>query len=278
MTVTPWATTVHRIRRIGELHTFFMTMPKLTSLPDFEKPIVHETALAKSMVFSDIDIQSRMSTARPDELQFEYTRLMMGVLLFQPQPQRILMVGLGGGSLAKFCYKHLPAAHITVVEINPHVIALRHHFCIPDDDVRFQVVQMDAADFMAQTEQTFDVVFVDGFDQHGMPEQLCSPQFYADCRRVLHQGGVAVANLHRFHAYRDVYVDRIDAAFGHQLCIVNAPGTTNCVVFAMHGVLKKQSFTFSKHKPAHLSDEAWTQISPSVARVFLEIQKATHDA
>ena len=245
------------------------------STDGFERPIVHETALAKTMVFSDVDIQSRMSTARPDELQFEYTRLMMGVLLFQPQPQRMLMIGLGGGSLAKFGYKELPHTHITVVEINPHVIALRQSFCIPDDDARFQVVQMDAAHFMAQTEQTFDVVFVDGFDQHGMPEQLCSPQFYADCRRVLNAGGVAVANLHRFHAYRDVYVDRIEAAFNQQLCIVNAPGTTNCVVFAMNGVFKDQSFTFSKHKPAHLSDEAWQQIAPSVARVFLAMHQET---
>ena len=68
-----------------------------TPADGFEQPIVHETALSKSMVFSDIDIQSRMSVARPDELQFEYTRLMMGVLLFQPQPKRGLMVGLGGG-------------------------------------------------------------------------------------------------------------------------------------------------------------------------------------
>jgi spermidine synthase len=197
---------------------------------------------------------------------------MMGVLLFQPQPQRILMVGLGGGSLAKFCYKHLPDAHITVVEINPHVIALRQHFCIPDDDARFHVVQMDAADFMSQTEQTFEVVFVDGFDQHGMPEQLCSTQFYADCRRVLHSGGMAVANLHRFSAYRDVYVDRMEAAFAGALWVVNAPGTTNCVVFAMNDFSKDIKLSYSKHKPAHLSDEAWVQISPSIARTFLETQ------
>ena len=238
----------------------------------FEHPIVHETALSKTMVFSDVDIQSRMSTTRPDELQFEYTRLMMGVLLCQPQPKRILMVGLGGGSLAKFCYKHLPHTHITVVEINPHVIALRQSFCIPDDDARFEVVQMDAADFVAHTEQRFDVVLIDGFDQHGMPEALCSPQFYADCRRVLNAGGVAVANLHRFHAYRDVYVDRIEAAFDHQLCVVNAPGTTNCVVFAMNGDFKDQPVLYSKHRPEHLSDEAWVQVSPSVARVFLALQ------
>ena len=247
-------------------------MPHPTPDDDFEKPIVHETALSKSMVFSDIDIQSRMSVARPDELQFEYTRLMMGVLLFHPQPKSILMVGLGGGSLAKFCYKHLPHTHITVVEINPHVIALRQSFCIPDDDARFQVLQMDAADFMAQTEQSFDVVMVDGFDPHGMPEQLCSPQFYSDCRRVLNSGGVAVANLHRFSAYRDVYVDRMESAFDGALWVVNAPGTTNCVVFAMHDFSKDTKITYSKHKPAHMSDEAWAQISPSVARVFLATQ------
>jgi spermidine synthase len=250
-------------------------MSQSTTNDDFEKPVVQETALSKSMVFSDIDIQSRMSLARPDELQFEYTRLMMGVLLFQSQPKRVLMVGLGGGSLAKFCYKHLPDAHITVVEINPHVIALRQSFCIPDDDARFQVVQMDAAHFMAQTEQTFDVVFVDGFDQHGMPEQLCSPQFYSDCRRVLNTGGVTVANLHRFNAHLDVYVDRIEAAFDGALWIVNAPGTTNCVVFAMHGFSKTTKFSYTKHKPAHMSDEAWAQISPSVARTFLATQEKT---
>jgi spermidine synthase len=167
----------------------------------------------------------------------------------------------------------LPDTHITVVEINPHVIALRQSFCIPDDDVRFQVVQMDAAHFMAQTEQSFDVVFVDGFDQHGMPEQLCSPQFYSDCRRVLNAGGVAVANLHRFSAYRDVYVDRIEAAFDGAMWVVNAPGTTNCVVFAMHGFSKDIKLSYSKHKPAHMSDDAWMQVSASVARTFLATQE-----
>ena len=239
---------------------------------DFEKPIVQETASVKSMMFSDIDIQSRMSVERPDELQFEYTRLMMGVLLFQPQPKRMLMVGLGGGSLAKFCYKYLPDAHITVVEINPHVIALRQSFHIPDDDARFQVLQMDAADFMAQTDQNFDVVLVDGFDPQGQPEQLCSPQFYSDCRRVLHAGGVVVVNLHRLSAYRDVYVDRLDAEFNGALWVVNAPGTTNCVVFAMHGVSQEVKLSFSKQKPAYMSDEAWVQVAPSVARTFLATQ------
>jgi hypothetical protein len=73
-----------------------------------------------------------------------------------------------------------------------------------------------------------------------------------------------------------VYVDRIEAAFDGAndgaMWVVNAPGTTNCVVFATHGFSKDTKFSFNKHKPAHMSEEAWVQISPSVARVFLATQ------
>ena len=57
----------------------------------------------------------------------------------------------GGGSLAKFCYRHLPDTCITVVEINPHVIALRDEFKVPPDDRRFRVVEADGVHFAAHT-------------------------------------------------------------------------------------------------------------------------------
>ena len=72
-----------------------------------------------------------------------------------------------------------------------------------------------------------------------------------------------------------MYVDRIEAAFDGALWVVNAPGTTNCVVFAVHDFSKDTKLSFSKHKPAHLSDEAWMQISASVARTFLTTQEKT---
>ena len=49
-----------------------------------------------------------MSLDEPDALVTAYTRKMMAFLLFNPAPKRIAMVGLGGGSLAKFCYRNLP--------------------------------------------------------------------------------------------------------------------------------------------------------------------------
>jgi hypothetical protein len=70
-----------------------------------------------------------------------------------------------------------------------------------------------------------------------------------------------------------VYVDRIEAAFDGAMWVVNAPGTTNCVVFAMDGFSKDTKLSYSKHKPAHMSEDAWAQISPSVARTFLATQE-----
>ena len=57
------------------------------------------------------------------------------------------MVGLGGGSLAKFCHRHLPRTRLTVVEVDPDVIALRGEFEVPDDE-RLAIVQADAAEYL----------------------------------------------------------------------------------------------------------------------------------
>ena len=84
--------------------------------------------------------QSRMRTFRPGHLLIDYTRTMMASLLFQPQPARIGMIGLGGGSQAKFCHRHLPGARLEVAENNPHVLALRRRFRVPDDDARLRVL------------------------------------------------------------------------------------------------------------------------------------------
>ena len=54
-------------------------------------------------------VQSAMRLDDPDRLSLRYTRKMMAFLLFNRAPERILLLGLGGGSLAKFCYRRLPA-------------------------------------------------------------------------------------------------------------------------------------------------------------------------
>lgn len=158
-------------------------------------PVVIETPHLVSLCFDDRGMQSCMYADSPDMLALGYTRTAMGFLLLRPEPRRIAMIGLGGGSLAKYCHRHLPDAQITTVEINPDVIALRDRFRIPPDDARFAVLCADGARYVASRDACADVLIVDGFDAAGLPYELGNRQFYADCHRHLAEGGVLVVNL-----------------------------------------------------------------------------------
>ena len=188
-----------------------------TSVP---LPFVREELASKSLYFSLEDVQSRMQLQRPDALDLAYTRTMMGFLLFAPAPARILMVGLGGGSLAKFCFRHLPHTAIDVVEVNPHVIALRDEFRVPPDGPRFHVIEADGATFMETTAHRYDVVLLDAFGPQGLPAALGRQRFYDDCADTLLPGGVLVANLHSAAADCAACAGRIGRSFEGQALVV----------------------------------------------------------
>ena len=248
------------------------TLPRArTDMPRREhvKPVIYETLSSKSLFFSMHDIQSRMDILQPDALQFEYTRIMMGFLLHNPSPRSIAMIGLGGGSLAKFCYRCLPQTDITVIEINPHVVALRNSFSVPPDDHRFSVRLADAATYLRETSEKYDVLLADGFDIDGLPPALSSPQFYDDCCNALNPGGVFVANLHGCKPLFEVIVDRIRVAFDDNLLMVNDPGATNRLAFAVKDAPKALLKLAGVRCPQGFDEMAWRELVPSMARVFL---------
>ena len=158
-------------------------------------PFIREYKGVICLHFNVFQVQSEMYKHAPDELVLGYTRTMMDFLFFNEQPRHIGMVGLGGGSMQKYCYRRLPHTTISVAEINPEVIALRDYFFIPKDDQRFRVYCEDGADFVRRQRGHFDVLLVDGFDNKGQPPQLCSQQFYRDCYRSLTSQGLLVVNV-----------------------------------------------------------------------------------
>lgn len=83
------------------------------------KPYLTESDGILSLQFDEWSTQSEMSIDDTDELVIPYTRVIMSFLLLEPSPRHVAMIGLGGGSLAKYCYRHLPGTGITAVEINP---------------------------------------------------------------------------------------------------------------------------------------------------------------
>ncbi len=121
-------------------------------------PLVYEDGDRVILQFQIGEIQSEMLASDPDCLVLSYTRTMMAFILFNSEPKRIAVIGLGGGSMPKWCYRQLPDAHITVIEINPKVVALRDQFYIPVDDDRFRVICGDGADYIADTSSSLAVL------------------------------------------------------------------------------------------------------------------------
>jgi spermidine synthase len=199
---------------------------------NLEAPFVLDEGATRSLHFTRGETQSSMRLDRPDELLVDYTRTMMGFLLLAPLPRNIVMIGLGGGSIVKFCHRWMPSARMTVVENNPAVIALRRRFEVPDDDERLRVVEDDGAAFVGSLSSAVDVLLVDGFDHCGQPAQLCSQEFYDGCFRALAPGGLMVANLHADHPQHDLFTARIARSFKGNAMQVLAVEKANCVVFA----------------------------------------------
>jgi spermidine synthase len=198
-------------------------------------PLVRTAGGRRTLEFTPGDIQSEMLLARPDALVLDYARAMMAFALFVPRPRHIIMVGLGGGSLAKFCYRHFPHTRITVIELRRDVIALREQFRVPPDDARFRVLHADAVDVIASLHGSADVLLVDGFDADGLPAQLGSASFYAACHRALADGGVAAANIFSYDPAHRAMVARLGRAFDGQLCWFDGVAGNNHILFAVKG-------------------------------------------
>lgn len=178
-------------------------------------------------------IQSAMRISRPWDLELAYTRAMMGFLMFKAAPADVLMIGLGGGSLAKFIRKQRPQTHVTAVEIDPRVIAAaRSHFELPGNDATLNVIEGDGALYVRQHPASADVILLDGFDAGNQVEALATQTFYAACRRALKPGGVLVVNLWGRDSEFAEYFARLTRAFDGEVGWLSVQNKTNVIVFA----------------------------------------------
>jgi spermidine synthase len=142
--------------------------------------------------------QSCLSLDQPQRLQFEYTRAMVAAtVLWQPQPRRLLVIGLGGGSIPMALAALLPDAHIDTVEIDPAVIGVAQRFFAFTPGPRLRAFARDGRDFVSAARargDRYDAVLLDAFDQNGIPPALFTVAFLDEIRQVLTDEGALLAN------------------------------------------------------------------------------------
>jgi spermidine synthase len=212
------------------------------------QPYIFDTGQERRLHFSWKATQSTLLRLQPDTLVSQYARKMMAFLLVNPSPRRILILGLGGGELVRFCHTRLPTSNITVVEIDPQVIALREEFQIPADGQRFRVVQADGAAYVCALREPVDALLVDAFDPRGIAPTLASIDFYRSAARNLADNGVMAMN---FWGATDRYVENLIPAqrvFRRNLRLVNT-SSGNVVLFASNRSLP-DSITFELERRA----------------------------
>ena len=198
----------------------------------YDKPFIVDSGMRRFLHFDLCTVQSAMRLDDPDRLSLRYTRKMMAFLLFNRAPERILLLGLGGGSLAKFCYRRLPCTALTAVEVNPDVIALREEFHIPRDDARFRVICADAVAYVARLNRSKDVILADACDRAGIAPQFDAIAFYQHAHRCLSPGGVLVVNMCSDIDRCVAHLAKIRAVFEGDVMTLQVRPNGNVVVLA----------------------------------------------
>ncbi|MDO8463964.1 MAG: fused MFS/spermidine synthase [Gallionella sp.] len=229
---------------------------------------ISEEAGVRTLHFGSEWIQGAMRIARPWNLELEYTREMMAALLLRDEPRKVLLIGLGAASLTKFLYRHYPLAHLTVVEIEPAVVAAaRQFFKLPEDPKRINLVIGDGAEYMLSSSKKFDLILVDGFDEKARTGALETLPFYQACRSRLSNNGIMTVNLLTRSRGFKASAARIAKAFDDRALVFPSSESGNAVALAAAGHSIEIYFDDLKESALSLKEQTGLNLLPTLARL-----------
>jgi len=232
---------------------------------------IREEAGVRSLLFGSDWIQGAMRIARPWNLELEYTREMMTSLLLRDDarwPRKVLLIGLGAASLLKFLYRNRPLAHITVVEIEPDVVAAaRQFFKLPEDTRRVNMIIGDGAEYVLNCDKKFDLIMVDGFDENAHTGALETLPFYQACRARLNSDGVLAVNMLTRSRGFEATVALIAEAFDDRSLVFPSCESGNAIAFAAAGDPIALSFDDLKESALELKEQTGLNLLPTLTRL-----------
>ena len=161
--------------------------------------------------------QSCIDERAPQKMALHYTRMMMASLLLAPEPESILITGLGGGTLPKALAELLPDARIDVVEIDPAVVSVADRFFDFRAVGNTRIFVRDARVFTRRALRDgnrYELILLDTFDGDYIPEHLMTLEYLQQTRRLLAPNGVLAANTFAISRLYDHESETYYRAFG----------------------------------------------------------------
>jgi len=232
---------------------------------------ISEESGVRYLHFGSSWVQGAMRIARPYNLELEYTREMMAALLLRDEarwPRKILLIGLGAASLTKFLYRYRPLSHLTIVEIEPSVVAAANqYFKMPQDDKRIHLVVGCGAEFVLSTNKKYDLILVDGFNEHAHPGDLNTLPFYQACRSRLNDHGIMATNLIGICKGALGGFRYVSDSFDDRAMMFPSCDSGNTIAFATDGDPVNIDLDDLKDKALALKEETGLNLLPMVARL-----------
>jgi spermidine synthase len=143
----------------------------------------------------DRTLHAIMWRVDPVELYLPYSHMMMAALAVVSDPQRALILGHGGGSLAKWLAKYWPTLTVDTVEVDPAVARAAERYFGYTLPANHHLTVKDARAFLRTTDTRYDIIWVDVFARHLIPFHLTTQEFFTELRAHLNSTGVLVVNL-----------------------------------------------------------------------------------
>ena len=178
--------------------------------------------------------QSLVKPGDPEYLGLPYARVALAGMGLCEEPRRILIVGLGGGTLPAFLRRHYPDAVIDAVDIDPEVAFVAREYFGFKEDALMRIHVTDGRKFIEDTRQAYDAIFLDAFGSDAVPAHLTTREFLQAVRRAVTPGGVVIGNIWD-RAYNRLYdsMVRTYRAVFEELFVVAVGDSGNRILFAL---------------------------------------------
>jgi len=141
-------------------------------------------------------VESAVDLADPLRLVVAYTRTLYAGLFFEPEPKRVLMIGLGGAGFHRLFAHSFPDTLLQSVELDPKVFELCQTRLDFKPTKNTPVALMDGRLFVKRDKTQWDWIILDAFRGGFVPPHLKTEEFYRECAARLGPKGVFITNLH----------------------------------------------------------------------------------